>query len=138
MALTVEDRLNIDQLYSTYVRRIDYHDPSGWAQLFTPDGRWQMFMGDETEPTLEVHGRDAIAEFARKDNELRKGSTRHWTVNLLVDGDGTTATGYCYGYRLDVSGGQTRIEVYGDYEDELVQIDGEWLFARRMLRVPVA
>jgi ketosteroid isomerase-like protein len=53
--------------------------------------------------------------------------------SLSVDGDSATARSYCLEI-LKLNDGQTR-QLVGEYDDELVRVDGDWLFSHRHYRV---
>jgi ketosteroid isomerase-like protein len=54
-------------------------------------------------------------------------------ASLSVDGDSATARSYCLEI-LKLNDGHTR-QLVGEYDDELVRVDGDWLFSRRHYRV---
>ena len=52
----------------------------------------------------------------------RQGSGRHWNANLVIDGDGETATMRCYLLALTAGGGKLT-GTTGIYEDRLGKVD---------------
>jgi len=54
-------------------------------------------------------------------------------ASLSVDGDSATARSYCLEI-LKLRDGNTR-QLIGEYDDELVRVDGAWLFCERHYRV---
>jgi hypothetical protein len=54
-------------------------------------------------------------------------------ASLSVDGDSATARSYCLKI-LKLKEGHTR-QLVGEYDDELVLVDGEWRFSHRRYQV---
>lgn len=129
MALTAEDAFAIQQLYASYNHFVDGGRAEEWADLFVDDGTLDTGLGIEVEGT-----RAARIEFASSVPAMMPGS-RHVATNLLVDGDGSTATGAAYlnVWAADAEAGGQKLLVSGIYRDELRKVDGAWKFARRVL-----
>ena len=127
MTLAVEDNLAIQQLYARYNHTIDAGDGAGWAACFTPDGVFSSASGTFT-------GSEALTTFGDAFAKRIKG--RHWTNNLLIDGQGDAATGSCYLMLLRLSPGEqppAAILSTAIYRDELIRVAGGWRFARRVV-----
>jgi hypothetical protein len=129
MALTYEDRLAIQDLYSRYNAFIDTGDYEAWSRTFAEDG---IFAGSS-----ELKGRAKIAAFGKMRWEERPAlewaNAQHWNNNLVVEGDGRSAKGLCYILRIakHKHTGKFEIITHGMYTDDLVKVAGEWLFAKR-------
>jgi SnoaL-like domain len=79
-------------------------------------------------------GTDALVAYARTNHEIAKGRARHWNANLLIEGDGETATMRCY--MLNLTAGAGKIAgTTGIYEDRLRKVDGVWRFVERHIAV---
>ncbi|PFG73047.1 nuclear transport factor 2 family protein [Tepidiforma thermophila] len=125
MPLSVEDQLAIQQLYARYNHAIDSGNGAAWAACFTPDGRFSSASG-----TFE--GREQLEAFGNAFATRMKA--RHWTNNLVLDGDGETASGSCYLMLLRLAPGEqppASILVTAIYRDELVRTAEGWKFASR-------
>jgi uncharacterized protein (TIGR02246 family) len=113
----------IEQLMIRYLDRIDANDPVGSAACFAPDGVG-LYWG-------EYRGREAIAERLAG---ILDGffCTSHHISNVAVqlDGDRATAMAYVYAFHRTKPDAE-QMHYIGRWVDELVKIDGEWLFARR-------
>jgi len=137
MTLSADDHEAIRQLLARYNFAIDLGDTEGWADCFTPDAEFECLglPGDNPLGGRYV-GRDALVAYAATHLGINKGRARHWNWNLLVDGDGTSATMRCY---LDVFrsglGRDARIDATGIYEDRLVKDDQGWKFSARRVTV---
>jgi hypothetical protein len=59
---------------------------------------------------------------------------RHHVTNLVLRIDGDRATGRAAWMHTGTNAeGRMTIGGFGHYEDDLVKVDGEWLFARRRI-----
>ncbi|MFF9345760.1 nuclear transport factor 2 family protein [Streptomyces sp. NPDC014734] len=125
-----------ERLIVEFVRRLDLGDPSGVADLFTPDGVWEWPHGDR-----EVRGRDALRTYfgARPEDRL----SRRMSTNILVTVHSAveaTATSYFATYRVDGhTGGMVPPRLpanVGHYEDTFRRADGVWLLERRIVHLP--
>jgi hypothetical protein len=133
------DRALIEDLQARYLFAFDFGDPQGYAETFAPDGILDFGWG-------ETKGREAIAKFiadGRKRTEEARAKTeagkrpnvgRHIINNIVVKIDGNKAHGVAYWSHM-TSGpdGRGGVDFFGHYEDDLVKINGEWLFARRRI-----
>ena len=124
MSLTVEDRLEIHELYARYAYAFDSNDGASWADVFTADGRFLR----PGEP--DIVGSDALEAFVGERNAMAPGVSHHTTSITLEDaGDG--ARGRAYVLVLRVHEGALRLRNMGRYADELVAVDGRWRFRQR-------
>ena len=134
-----DDRALIEDLQARYLFAFDWQDAQGYAGTFTEDGVLDYGGG-------EIKGRKAIAEFiesGRQRSEETRASTpagerprvgRHIISNIVVKIDGDRARGLAYWTHM-TSGptGYGTVDFFGHYEDEMVKVNGEWLFARRRI-----
>jgi len=123
MTLTAEDLTLINALYARYNTAIDTGDGAGFAACFTPDGHLDTGMGGQT-------GTEAIAAFGTGTHETLPG-LRHQSNNIVVDGDGSTASGGAFLVAYNVEGGYT-VMATGRYTDELAKTDAGWRFTSRV------
>jgi hypothetical protein len=133
------DRALIEDLQARYLFAFDFGDPEGYARTFAPDGILDFGWG-------EIKGREAIAKFiadGRKRNEEARAKTpegqrpsvgRHIISNIVVKVDGKKAHGVAYwSHMTSGADGRGGVDFFGHYEDDLVKVKGEWLFARRRI-----
>jgi len=132
------DRAEIENLAARYLFALDGRDADTYASTFTKDGILVYAAG-------ELQGRDAIrdmvnslrarAEEAQKKDtsKLRPARGRHNITNLIVEVDGDKATAKSYWTSVNNNNPERRAQIsaYGHYEDQLVKVDGKWLFSRR-------
>ncbi|MEO6398843.1 MAG: nuclear transport factor 2 family protein [Tepidiformaceae bacterium] len=125
MSLSIEDQLGIQRLYARYNHAIDAGRGEEWAATFTAEGVFSSANGT-------FAGTEKLAGFATGFAQQIKG--RHWTNNLLLDGDAKLASGTCYLMLLRLSPGErppATILATAVYNDELVNEGGEWRFSKR-------
>jgi uncharacterized protein (TIGR02246 family) len=124
--LSTDDILAIQQLAASYNHAVDSGDGPGFAGTFTSDGILEA--GGNT-----IKGQDALAEFA---TNVPSGlpCPRHVATNLLIEGSGDEASlrAYVHVYILKGEPPTATVATSGRYEDQLLRIDGEWRFARRV------
>jgi hypothetical protein len=103
-----------------------------YAELFALDGVL------ETSGSGTFAGRSVIAEYiaarqaARASHDSRLSQTRHHLATVYVyDVQDNTARANSYFQVLTPYGR----DHWGSYRDELVNIDGEWKFARRVVTI---
>ena len=129
--LSVEDKLEINELIARYNVAIDDGDAEGWARTFTPDGVFDGIVG-------RFEGRDEIAAFARRYASEAKyedfRSCQHWVNNVLIEGSGDAATLRADHQMVQPTEGGGRILLVARYNDTLRRLNGEWLFSRRCVR----
>jgi hypothetical protein len=117
-----EERAQIEDLQARYLFALDFKDHDLYVTTFTPNGILDVGSG-------EIVGRDAI-----KAAVANMPGGRHHITNFVLRIDGDRATGRAAWLHTGTSaaGGMT-IGGYGHYEDDLVKVDGKWLFAKRRI-----
>ena len=132
-----EDRALIEDLQARYLFAFDWGDAEGYANTFAEDGVLNFGWG-------EYKGRQAIRGFMERDDESGEQSRpstpegerprvgRHIISNIVVNIDGDRATGRAYWTHMTTGPtGYGTVDFFGHYEDEMVKVNGEWLFSRR-------
>lgn len=125
MALSTEDRLEIQELYARYNHAIDSGNGTAWAGTFTPDGIFDSGRG----PTA---GNAALTEFGNAFATRLKG--RHWINNLVIDEAPGGAKGSCYLVLYNLGGEAPAILTTAIYNDELAKTGEGWRFAKRAVK----
>ena len=135
-----EDRAQIENLQARYLFALDFHDGQLYASTFTPDGILDYGRGD-------VKGREAIikviegmpgnaqSQAAAAKSGLRPAAGRHQITNIVLKIDGNKAVGSSYWFHTGNDNPQraNTIGGFGHYEDELVKVNGQWLFTKRKI-----
>ena len=127
MALSVEDQLAIQQLYARYNHAIDSGRAAEWAACFTPDGVF------DSGPAGVFTGTEGLAGFVTGFSAQLKA--RHWINNLILEGDGSTASGTCYLDLLALQAGKpASTMITGIYTDKLKKVGADWKFTSRAVK----
>jgi uncharacterized protein (TIGR02246 family) len=135
-----EDRAKIEDLQARYLFALDFRDADAYAATFTEDGVLDYGAG-------KIKGRAAIREMvenmrasaerqrAEDTSGLRPAAGRHNISNVVLDIDGDRATGTAYWFHMGNANEKrsAQLNSFGHYEDELVKVDGEWLFSLRKI-----
>lgn len=131
------DREQIEELMWRYARTLDAADADGYAAVYVEDG--EFIAGGQS-----MKGREALHKFVadlKKSREERKaggqnpGGTLHMTANHRIEFTGPdSATVHSYWMTIFPAAGTetpVRLGAAGRAEDQLVRVDGKWLFKVR-------
>jgi hypothetical protein len=126
--VSADDFHLIQRLQHRYVDAVIHRNGVAWSGCWATDATWDLGRG------RLVHGRDAIADLWYK-----AMSGMHAVFQVVHTGD------VRYGDDADHAAGRWYINEWfrradgsnnvllAHYDDEYVRVDGEWLFARRLL-----
>ena len=132
------DRLAIRELVEAYAHCADRRDAKGQVALFIPDTHFVVYMNaKDPTPSQELHSREALAPVFADLNKY--ATTMHFlgqSTILSLSGNRATGEAYTLAHHLTVEDGKRRLMIAAlRYSDQFVKIDGEWLFAERLLYV---
>jgi ketosteroid isomerase-like protein len=132
------DRLAIRELVEAYAHCADRRDAKGQMALFTPDAHFVVYLNaKDPKPSQELHSREALAPVFADLNKY--AATMHFvgqSTILSISGNRATGEAYTLAHHLTVENGKRRLMIATlRYSDQFVKIDGEWLFAERLLYV---
>ena len=132
------DRLAIRELIEAYAHCADRRDAKGQMALFTADTHFVVYMNaKDPTPSQELHSREALAPVFTDLNQY--AATMHFlgqTTILTLTRDRGTGKTYCMPHHLTVNGNKRQLMIAAlRYYDTFVKVDGEWLFAERLLYV---
>lgn len=134
-----EDRALIEDLMARYMFALDWRDLDTYALTFTEDGildivglKWQG--REEIKTAIQGPATDADSEGNSNDG-LYPATGRHNITNIVIKIDGDRAYGRAYWFHVgnDNPERSAVLNSYGHYEDEMVKVDGEWLFSKRII-----
>lgn len=129
MSLSAADKIEIQELVARYNRAIDSGDVEGWVETFVPDGVFEGLV----VPTFRGH--DELRAFATafwtEPEYAEWRGAQHWTINMIIDGEGDSATLFAYHIMFKPDGAGSDPALMCAYDDELVRVDGGWRFSRR-------
>jgi len=132
------DRLAIRELVEAYAHCADRRDAKGQMALFTPDTHFVVYMNaQDPKPSQELRSRQALAPVFAELNKYV--ATMHFvgqsTVLSLTADRGTGET-YCLAHHLTIENEKRQLMIAAlRYYDTFVKMNGEWLFAERLLYV---
>ena len=132
------DRLAIRELVEAYAHCADCRDAKGQMSLFTEDTHFVVYMNaKDPTPSMDLHFREALAPVFVDLNKY--DATTHFvgqSTIFTLTGDRATGEAYCLAHHVTVDDGKRRLMVASlRYLDTFVKMDGEWLFAERLLYV---
>ncbi len=132
------DRLAIRELVEAYAHCADRRDAKGQMALFTADTHFVVYMNaKDPNRSQELRSREQLAPVFADLNKY--AATMHFlgqtTILTLTSNRGTGET-YCMPHHLTIDGGKRQLMIATlRYSDTFVKVDGEWLFAERLLYV---
>ncbi|KRA80646.1 hypothetical protein ASD76_15995 [Altererythrobacter sp. Root672] len=132
------DRAEIADLMARYLFAMDYHDADAYAECFTVDGVLDYAMGTlEGREAIRAEAmvfRDKIAQVF-KDWQGKPAKLRHLVHQkaIRIEGDRAWNTGLWWEMTNGGPEGRPATPSFGTYEDELLRVDGRWLFKRRKI-----
>jgi hypothetical protein len=132
-----DDRAAIEDLQARYLFAMDFHSPDLYVTMFTEDGILDVGSG-------EIKGRKAIRDVVAKMPNPGAGPVpaglwpavgRHNISNIVVKINGNRATGRAYWFHYSNNNPERRavFDGFGHYEDEMVKVNGQWLFSKRRI-----
>jgi SnoaL-like domain len=132
------DRLAIRELVETYAHCADRRDAKGQMALFTTDTHFAVYMNaKDPKPSQELNSREALAPVFADLNQY--DATTHFlgqSTILTLNADRATGEAYCLAHHVTADGGERRLMIASlRYLDTFAKVDGEWLFAERLLYV---
>jgi len=92
----------------------------------------------------EIRGHEAIRKIigampkatpSKDAPKLRPASGRHNITNIVIKVEGNKALGRAYWFHYSNNNPQRTavLDGYGHYEDEMVKVNGQWLFTKRRI-----
>lgn len=133
--LTVEDRFAIKDLLIRFAWALDTADADGLVSCFTPDGAMveEVFEGNPDIWQGEAGLRQLMAYYADIPNFSAR---QHYAANTLVEGGDGVAQAKSFALVTErCLEAPHNVRFCGYYDDQLVCLEGQWLFTRRTLRL---
>src|ERR1700745_3729451 len=132
------DRLALRELIHAFAHCAVRTDTKNQMALYTQDTPFVVYMdAKDPKPSQELHSREALAPAFADLNKY--AATMHFlgqTTILTLTGDRGTAETYFTPHHLTIEGGKRQLMIAAlRYYDTFVKVDGEWLFAERLLYV---
>ena len=137
-ALAPADRLAIAELIARYAWASDERDAAALGNCFEEDGTLEVQDAGGKPPTT-VQGRAKIVSWvrARHAAEFARGDIRrHISSALAIDAESDDrAVARSYVHVLVSDGNGLRVAAFGTCIDEVARHGGEWLLARRRVKI---
>jgi 3-phenylpropionate/cinnamic acid dioxygenase small subunit len=135
-----EDRAQIEDLQARYLFALDHFDLDTYVSTFTEDGVLDII-------EYKVKGRDEIRKAIEKSRDVFDQSSgdgpkgpypatgRHNITNIVIKVDGDKAVGRAYWFHYSNNNPERKavFDGYGHYEDEMIKVNGQWLFSKRVI-----
>ena len=123
------DRLRIRELLENYCDAVNQRDGSAWGRTWSTEAVWELPHLD-----IDIRGRDAIVTAWEDAMKLFP------FVNMMaqpgpIEFSGERATMRSYTMEVAVTQEGKEIRPCGEYDDECIKEDGQWVFSRRTFRV---
>jgi hypothetical protein len=131
-----DDRAEIQNLSNRYMVAVDAGDIETVMSTWAEDGVLEWVYGVE-------HGKAAIRKAMSgfgggravtiPEGATSRPRTRHQIINHVIDVNGDKATTIAYWFALTNNTPQKDVQLlyFGHYEDQLVRVNGKWLFKKR-------
>jgi 3-phenylpropionate/cinnamic acid dioxygenase small subunit len=146
-----DDRAAIEDLQARYMFALDWRDLDAYLSTFTEDGildivgmkaqghdEIRKLVGgpQESAPEDAPEGESAGEQKeATEEAGLYPATGRHNITNIVLKIDGDKAVGRAYWFHYGNNNPERKATFgsYGHYEDEMVKVDGQWLFSKRVI-----
>jgi hypothetical protein len=135
-----EDRAQIEDLQARYLFALDFFDMDTYVSTFTEDGildivAYQAKGRAEIRKKLEESRPVFNPASSEKTPGLYPPTGRHNITNIVLKIDGNKAVGRSYWFHYGNNNPKRAgaFDGYGHYEDEMVKVNGKWLFAKRKI-----
>ena len=143
-----EDRAQIENLQARYMFALDFGDLDTFVSTFTEDGildiigmKWQgrekikEGLGSMMPPAGGDKPEAQNASDVKDKKPLYRATGRHNISNIVLKIDGDKAVGRAYWFHMGNGNPERKaaLDSYGYYEDEIVKVNGQWLFSKRRI-----
>ena len=133
-----EDRALIEDLQARYMFALDFKDPDVYVSTFTEDGVLDI-VGMKWEGRENIRQIFGVMPQDSSEGQDEQGpypaTGRHNITNIVlkIDGDKAVGRAYWFHYGNDNPERKAVLDSYGHYEDEMVKVNGQWLFSKRVI-----
>lgn len=127
--LTVEDYIEIQQLYANYAHTLDLAKGELFAKNFVDDGEFTggRAPGHAQDVRTSLKGKEALTAMGNR------GGYRHFTANLVITPSPEGAKGSCYLLMYNARNIPATFVETAIYDDTLVKTPEGWKFKKRIV-----
>ena len=134
--MSVDDRLAIQKTIARYSYTYDGLDADGYANVFTDDGVFEVFLPGQTSPAVRVESRRAIRDWAARRLQARRErfGSRHYQTGTIFDeltADSAVTRTLVLVTHQHTGEAAPRIAHTGVYHDRWRRTDEGWRIAHR-------
>jgi len=128
--LTVDDYLQIQQLYANFNHALDTAQPDRYAALWTDDGEFTGGRGPgrANEVRTPIKGKDDLRKMAVNAGH----GSRHFVANLVITPTADGAKASCYLLLMNALPSPPTVVETAIYDDTLVKTAQGWKFKKRI------
>jgi hypothetical protein len=131
-----DDRAEIENLSNRYMVAVDAGDIETVMSTWSEDGTLHSIFGTQhgkSEIRKAMSGFGGARAVNIPEGATSRPRTRHQIINHVIDVNGNTAKTIAYWFALTNNTPQKDVQLlyFGHYEDELVKVNGKWLFKTR-------
>ena len=131
--MSADDRWAVFELIARYAECVDEGDVEGYVGLFTPDGVIEHGAG-RCDGHHEI--RPWVAGLLEMNRIGPKSGLRHVMGTPIIRGDREVCTARTYMMiPRQEDDGSVSLPLVGTYLDSCVNVDGRWLFAKRIIQM---
>lgn len=128
-SLTMQDRLEILELFARYNWALETNHPEQAAALFTEDGVFDGVSGT-------YRGHEEITRMGARARENDGPiNSQHWIGNHVFDGDSQRVEVRSMALGPGMEQDTFHMTFQGYYVDDIVKVEGAWRFAYRYFRL---
>jgi ketosteroid isomerase-like protein len=131
-----DDRAEIENISNKYMVAVDAGDIETVMSTWADDGVLDWVRGVENGKAAirkAMSGFGGAVPANIPEGATSRPRTRHQIINHVIDVSGNTAKSTAYWFALTNNTPQKDVQLlyFGHYEDEMVKVNGKWLFKKR-------
>ncbi|MGR3624465.1 nuclear transport factor 2 family protein [Pseudophaeobacter sp.] len=130
MALTTEDKIEIQDLMGRFALAVDVNGPEAMRDLFVDDAQFIV-----EEMGIHLEGLDTIVEWITENAAAFPPGLIHVQSNFVIDVNGDTAELRCISQAIQNHDGEIKHFVVGRYFETLVKTAQGWRLKTHKLQV---
>ena len=130
MPLSIEDKVEIQDLMGRFALAVDVNGPDAMRDLFVDDAR---FVIDAMQ--IDVKGLDNIVNWMKQAADSFPPNLTHVQSNFVIEGDVKEAKLSCISQAIQDHEGEIKHFVVGRYNETLVKTLADWRLKKHKLQL---